>query len=65
MLHGQAAEFVEKEVLESYCWMYSSWNIPPQYKGACSSSLKTIPASTVAEYKVTALYCTVLYCDVM
>ena len=63
MLHGQAAEFVEKEVLESYCWMYSSWNIPPQYKGACSSSLKTIPASTVAEYKVPC--CTVLHCDVM
>ena len=29
---------MEKDVLESYCWMYSSWNIPPQYKGACSSS---------------------------
>ena len=37
-LFPQAAEFVEKDVLESYCWMYSSWNIPPQYKGACSSS---------------------------
>ena len=34
----QASDFVEKDVLESYCWMYSSWNIPPQYKGACSSS---------------------------
>ena len=22
--------------LESYCWMYSTWNIPREYKGACS-----------------------------
>ena len=23
-------------MLESYCWMYSTWNIPREYKGACS-----------------------------
>ena len=43
----QAAEFVEKDVLESYCWMYSSWNIPPQYKGACSSSQVSIQVRVV------------------
>jgi len=51
---GAAADFVEKDVLESYCWMYSSWNIPPQYKGACSSSQKA--ASPRSEYKVSVVY---------
>ena len=32
----QAKDGIEKEVLESYCWMYSTWNIPREYKGACS-----------------------------
>merc|ERR1711994_70464 len=27
----------EKDVLESYCWMYSTWSIPNQYKGVCSA----------------------------
>jgi len=31
------AEGVEGDVLNSYCWMYSSWNIPADYKGACSA----------------------------
>jgi hypothetical protein len=28
---------VDKDVLESYCWMYSTWTIPPKYKGVCSA----------------------------
>jgi len=36
---GSAAGGVEKDVLESYCWMYSTWNVPPQYKGACSRGM--------------------------
>ena len=24
-------------MLESYCWMYSTWSIPPKYKGVCSA----------------------------
>lgn len=27
---------IEQDVLEAYCWMYSTWNIPKEYKGACS-----------------------------
>ena len=34
----QAKDGIEKEVLESYCWMYSTWNIPSEYKGACSGA---------------------------
>jgi len=34
---GSAAEGIENDVLNSYCWMYSTWNVPPQYKGACSA----------------------------
>jgi len=34
---GSAAEGIEGDVLNSYCWMYSTWNVPPQYKGACSA----------------------------
>ena len=45
---------MEKDVLESYCWMYSSWNIPPLYKGACSSSQKA--ANPRSEYKVSVVY---------
>lgn len=33
---GAASDGVEGDVLNSYCWMYSSWNIPPKYKGSCS-----------------------------
>ena len=51
---GAAAEFVEKDVLESYCWMYSSWNIPAKYKGACSSSQTT--SLQQSDYKVSIVY---------
>jgi len=34
---GSAADGIEGDVLNSYCWMYSTWNVPPQYKGACSA----------------------------
>ena len=27
---------IERAVLDAYCWMYSSWNIPQEYKGACT-----------------------------
>ena len=33
---GAASDGVEGDVLNSYCWMYSSWNIPPKYKGSSS-----------------------------
>ena len=32
----QARDGVELSVLQSYCWMYSTTRVPPQYKGACS-----------------------------
>ena len=35
-LYLQARGGIEQDVLESYCWMYSTWNIPKEYKGACS-----------------------------
>ena len=35
-LFSQARGGVEQDVLEAYCWMYSTWNIPKEYKGACS-----------------------------
>lgn len=35
---GSASSGVEKDVLESYCWMYSSWSIPAHYKGVCSAN---------------------------
>ena len=34
---GSASDGVEGDVLNSYCWMYSSWNVPPKYKGSCSA----------------------------
>ena len=45
---SQARGGIEQDVLESYCWMYSTWNIPKEYKGACSGgdqveTSKTIP----------------------
>jgi len=33
---GAANAGVEQDVLDSYCWMYSTWNIPREYKGVCS-----------------------------
>ena len=37
LVYVQASGGVEKDVLESYCWMYSTWSIPPKYKGVCSA----------------------------
>jgi len=33
---GSARGAVDQGALESYCWMYSTWDIPREYKGACS-----------------------------
>ncbi|CAB4055093.1 inx [Lepeophtheirus salmonis] len=33
---GSAEDAVSKDVLESYCWMYASFDIPLSYKGVCS-----------------------------
>ena len=30
---GSASGGVEKDVLESYCWRYSTWSVPTKYKG--------------------------------
>ena len=42
----QANGGIERAVLDAYCWMYSSWNIPQEYKGACTGgdqvSLETV-----------------------
>ena len=34
---GSRTDGIEGSVLNSYCWMYSTWNIPAKYKGACSA----------------------------
>jgi len=34
---GAARGGIEQDVLHSYCWMYSTFNIPREYKGACSA----------------------------
>ena len=34
---GSASGGVEKDVLESYCWRYSTWSVPTKYKGVCSA----------------------------
>lgn len=44
---GSAKDGVEKEVLESYCWMYSTWNIPREYKGACSGGDQDMQTTTI------------------
>jgi len=46
---GSSSDGVEKDVLESYCWMYSTWNVPPKYKGACSRGMDLTGVS-VAEW---------------
>jgi len=44
---GSARDGIEKEVLESYCWMYSTWNIPREYKGACSGGDQDMQTTTI------------------
>jgi len=44
---GSAKDGIEKEVLESYCWMYSTWNIPREYKGACSGGDQDMSTTTI------------------
>lgn len=31
-----ADDSVDEEVLNAYCWMYSSFDIPPDFKGTCT-----------------------------
>jgi len=31
-----ADDSVDEEVLNSYCWMYASFDIPPEYEGSCT-----------------------------
>jgi len=44
---GQARGGIEQDVLESYCWMYSTWNIPMEYKGACSGGDQDDDTNTI------------------
>ena len=46
---GSAKDGIEKEVLESYCWMYSTWNIPREYKGACSGGDQDMDTTTIGQ----------------
>ena len=32
----QPGEGVSQKVLTSYCWMYSTFNIPPDFEGQCA-----------------------------
>ena len=41
----QARGGIEQDVLEAYCWMYSTWNIPKEYKGACSGGDQVLTTS--------------------
>ncbi|XP_023336665.1 innexin inx2 [Eurytemora carolleeae] len=34
---GHASAMVDKDVLEAYCWMYSTFSIPLEYQGQCSA----------------------------
>jgi len=56
---GQARGGIEQDVLESYCWMYSTWNIPREYKGACSGGDQDDDTYTIvynSYYQWVALY---------
>ena len=35
----QSRDFVNEDVLESYCWMYANFKIPEDYRGPCSSTV--------------------------
>ena len=38
----QAASGIQQDVLETYCWMYSTFDIPVEYKGPCSGGDQVI-----------------------
>ncbi|XP_023322025.1 innexin inx2 isoform X1 [Eurytemora carolleeae] len=44
---GAARGGIEQNVLESYCWMYSTFNIPREYKGACSAGDQDTNLNTI------------------
>jgi len=35
---GAAGSGIEQDVLETYCWMYSTFDIPVEYKGPCGGN---------------------------
>ena len=41
---------IERAVLDAYCWMYSSWNIPQEYKGACTGGDQVSCQTLLAKY---------------
>jgi len=44
---GAARGGIEQNVLESYCWMYSTFKIPREYKGACSAGDQDTSLDTI------------------
>ena len=50
----QANGGIERAVLDAYCWMYSSWNIPQEYKGACTGGDQV--SQSVSQSPVCRLY---------
>jgi len=58
---GAARGGIDQDVLESFCWMYSTFNIPREYKGACSAGgIEYYPDSIVynSYYQWVPLYLT-------
>ena len=55
---GSASDGIDGGVLNSYCWMYSTWNIPQTYKGACSAGMEFggITLKEWQEHSVTIVY---------
>ena len=56
----QARGGIEQDVLEAYCWMYSTWNIPKEYKGACSGG-DQVHEYSIVDYLTTKLSPAPLY----
>ena len=53
---SQARGGIEQDVLESYCWMYSTWNIPKEYKGACSGGDQVETSQNIPNHPKTSEY---------
>lgn len=47
---------IKDDVLNAFCWMYSTFSIPSNYKGSCSKRVQDPTALYNTYYQVRSLY---------
>ena len=49
---------IKDDVLNAFCWMYSTFNIPSDYKGSCAKKVQDPTALYNTYYQARLIPCT-------